>query len=250
MRCRVAVALAALLATVVLAAGCGGDGDGGNRGGSDGGDQGEARTNDPFYGVISAEPLPTSAELTRIGRGGIGTLRINLAWGYVQAGPDAGYDWSHYDGVVADAARNGIRVLATVYGSAPWAEATPEYPPLGRALHGFSDFVQAAAKRYGADGAFWSEHPELPELPITDWQLWNEPNFAFFWKPVPDPRQYLELLRAFHSAVKQADPEARVLLGGLFPTPRDGLPLVSFLSALYRAGAAPLFDGAALHPYA
>jgi hypothetical protein len=208
------------------------------------------RANNGFYGVISAEPLPGRSELARLGRGGIGTLRVNLAWGYVQAGTDVPYDWNHYDGVVGDAARNGIRVLATVYGSPPWAEPTPEYPPLGPNLPRFSDFVRAAVRRYGVDGTFWSAHRDLPKLPIMTWQLWNEPNFRFFWKPAPDPRQYLELLRTFHSAVKAADPEARVMLGGLFPTPRDGLSLETFLSALYRAGAARLFDAAAIHPYA
>jgi hypothetical protein len=200
--------------------------------------------------VISAEPLPGASTLARLGEGGVGTLRVNFAWGYVQAGPDAPYDWSHYDGVVGNAARNGIRVLATVYGSPPWAEPTPEYPPLGPNLPKFSDFVRAAVQRYGADGSFWSAHPDLPKLPITDWQLWNEPNFHLFWKPSPSPSEYLELLRAFHGAVSRADPSARVLLGGLFPRPSDGTSLVTFLSDLYRGGGAPLFDAAAVHPYA
>jgi hypothetical protein len=238
-RLRAGLALGALLAAGLLA-GCGGDGEESN----------DVHPNDPFYGVISAEPLPGAPTFARLGRGGIGTLRVNLAWGYVQAGPGAPYDWSHYDRVVGDAARNGIRVLATVYSSPAWVEAAPEDPPLGRALPEFEAFARAAVTRYGADGSFWSEHPDLPKLPITNWQLWNEPNFNFFWKPAPDTRQYLELLRAFHSAVKKADPEAKVLLGGLFPTPRDGLSLESFLSALYRAGAAPLFDATAIHPYA
>jgi polysaccharide biosynthesis protein PslG len=243
MRSRAALIFGALVAAAVLA-GCGGNDDGGDSAG-----EREARANDPFYGVISAEPLPDGPMLARLGHAGVGTLRVNLAWGVVQPGPGAAYDWSHYDPAVAGAARNGVRVLATVYSSPTWAEPTSETPPLGRSLRGFEEFVSAAAKRYGAGGSFWSSHPDLPELPIMDWQLWNEPNFSLFWKPAPDPRGYLELLRPFHAAVKDADPEARILLGGLFPTPRGDPTMESFLSAIYRAGARGLFDAAAIHPY-
>ena len=100
--------------------------------------------------------------LARMGRGGVGTLRINLSWGSVQSSPDADYDWTHYDLVIGGAALNGIRVLATVYGSPPWAESTPEHPPLGSAQTRFDSFVRAAVQRYGADGSFWKEHPDLP----------------------------------------------------------------------------------------
>jgi hypothetical protein len=200
--------------------------------------------------VISAEPLPGAAELARMGGGKVGTLRINLAWGSVQSGTGAAYDWSHYDGVVGDAAKNGIRVLATVYSSPEWAEPTPEYPPLGPRLSQFQDFVRAAVGRYGSNGTFWREHPDTPKLPITEWQVWNEPNSPLFWKPKPDPGAYLELLRAFDSAARSADPQSRIVLGGLFPTPRGGIDMGDFMTSLYRAHARDLFDAAAIHPYA
>jgi hypothetical protein len=243
---RVAFAVAALLATAALA-GCGGGADGDGDGDREGG---EGHANDPFYGVISAEPLPGGSELARLGDGGVGTLRVNLAWAYVQSGPDAPYDWSHYDQVVADAARNGIRVLATVYGSPGWVSPRAEIPPRGLSLFSFAEFVQAAVERYGPNGSFWSDHHDLPRIPIADWQIWNEPNFSLFWKPAPDPRGYVELLRVFHDAAKGADRSARILLGGLFPTPENDPTMESFISQLYRLGAASLFDAAALHPYA
>ncbi len=185
-----------------------------------------------------------------MGRGKVGTLRVNLAWGSVQSGPDAPYDWSHYDPVIAGAARSGIRVLATVYSSPEWAEPTPEYPPLGPRLSQFEDFVRAAVSRYGSNGSFWREHSDAPKLPITDWQVWNEPNSPLFWKPRPDPAAYLELLRGFDTAAHDADPAARIVLGGLFPTPRGGIAMTDFMSALYRGHAQNLFDAAAIHPYA
>jgi hypothetical protein len=243
MRRGTTVALAALVAALI--AGCGGGG-GGDEGSGDEGHQ----ANDPFYGVISAEPLPGDAQLTTLGAGGVGTLRINMAWGSVQSGPYSPYDWSHYDPVVQGAAENGIRVLATIYSTPGWAAPTPEVPPLGSDLPAFQAFARAAVRRYGSDGTYWKDHPDVPNLPITDWQLWNEPNSPLFWKPTPDVGQYLSLLRAFNSAVKGSDPSARVLLGGLFPTPAGGISLEDFLSALYDGGGRDLFDGVALHPYA
>ena len=234
--------LAAAAAALCLAA-CG-SGDSSDKGGAP-----TPRAGREFYGVISANPFLDGATLQRLGRGGVGTLRVNFGWGLVQPSRGARYNWSQYDLEVAGAALHGIRVLATVYGSPTWAEPSPEYPPLGSALPGFVSIVRAAVARYGSGGTFWKEHPELPAMPITEWQLWNEPNSVYFWKPAPDPRSYLTVLRAFHAAVKRADPEGRVMLGGLFPTPK-GINMPAFMSDLYRLGAAKLFDEAAVHPYA
>jgi hypothetical protein len=237
---RAGVALLALVCAAAIA-GCGGGGGGG--------ESGSPHANDPFYGVISAEP-PTGPQLERLGQGGVGTLRVNLAWGSVQPAPHAPYNWSTYDLQIAVAAVNGMRVLATVYGSASWAEPTPEHPPLGSALPAFARFVRAAVERYGVGGTFWSEHPTIPRRPIVDWQLWNEPNFGLFWKPAPSVSGYLELLRAFHGAVKGAGAGGRVLLAGLFPTPSGGISMRDFITELYRRGGGGLFDAAAIHPYA
>ena len=245
MRRAVALALPALLA--LLLAGCGGCG---GNGGSGGGGQGPAKhPNDPFYGVVGANPFHDGGMLRRLGGGGVGTLRVDFGWGLVQPSRGAPYDWSRYDLLIGGAAFNGIRVLATVYGSAVWAEPSPEYPPLGSALPGFRSFVRAAVARYGSGGTFWREHPELPVMPITEWQLWNEPNSVYFWKPAPNPKSYLRVLRAFHDAVKHADPKGNVMLGGLFPTPK-GIEMLAYLSDLYRLGAAKFFDEASVHPYA
>jgi hypothetical protein len=51
------------------------------------------------------------------------------------------------------------------------------------------------------------------------------------------------MLKAAYPAIKQADPTARVLMGGLSLNDYD------FLQQMYDAGAAPYFDVAAVHPY-
>ena len=170
----------------------------------------------------------------------------------MQSDSPAEYDWRHYDQVIGDAARQGIRVLPTIYGSPSWAAVRANYPPWGQGnLEAFRAFASAAAQRYGASGSFWAAHPEIPRLPVIWWQLWNEVSSSNFWDATPKAREYVDLLRVFRESIREADPGAKILLAGLFPTPiaPNSFPFRPYLRALYMAGAGPLFDGAALHPY-
>ena len=84
----------------------------------------------------------------------------------------------------------------------------------------------ALARRYGRGGSFWKAHPRLPYEPITDYEVWNEPNFGRLWCPKPDPGAYARLYLAARSAVQAVDPKALVLVGGLaaFVTDDAGPP--------------------------
>ena len=203
-----------------------------------------------FYGITSAE-MPTAAEYVRMGSAHAGTLRMNLVWGAVQSGPQAAYDWSDFDVIVGNAAENGVRVLPTIYSSPGWVAPSYEHPPPKSALGQWRRFVAAAAQRYGHSGEFWSLHPEIPKIPIRDWQIWNEPNSPSFWKPRPNAKRYVRLLRVSRAGIKGADPRARIVLAGLFPTPGTNLGVFidRYLPQLYRAGGRPLFDAVAVHPY-
>jgi hypothetical protein len=204
-----------------------------------------------FYGVIPAND-PDSTEIARMGAGKVGTLRINFVWGAVQPSAGATFDWTHYDAIIGAAAQQGIRVLPTVYSSPSWAAQKTNYPPSNQHTADFRAFVQAAAERYGANGTFWTLHPTVPKLPVIDWQLWNEVNSPSFWYRKPNPRQYVALLRVFSGGIKAGDPSAKVVLSGLFRTPRvkHGIPLDRFLPSIYKLKAKGLFDAVALHPYA
>jgi polysaccharide biosynthesis protein PslG len=203
-----------------------------------------------FYGVVSAND-PTATEIARMGAGRVGTLRVNFAWGAVQPTEGAAYNWSHYDNVIGEAARNGIRPLLTVYSSPAWAARHDNLQPAPDHIDEFRDFVSAAVARYGNGGTFWTTHPTIPALPVIWWQLWNESNSPSFWYPKPNPRQYVALLRVFHDAVVGSDPGAKIALAGLFLTPRvkHGIFLDRYLGAIYRLKAKGLFDAAAVHPY-
>jgi hypothetical protein len=113
----------------------------------------------------------------------------------------------------------------------------------------FGRYAAALVKRYGPDGAYWSAHPDAPKLPITSWQVWNEPNIPSFWASGPDPAAYARLLRVTSEAIRAADPKAEVVTAGL-PTSHLGMPAPQFLERMYKAGAKGSFDTLAVHAYA
>ena len=65
-----------------------------------------------------------------------------------------------------------------------------------------------------------------------------------FWKPQPDPTGYANLLKVAYKAVKDADPTATVLNGGMAG---NSMP---FLEEIVASGAGNTFDILAIHPYA
>ena len=115
----------------------------------------------------------------------------------------------------------------------------------------WSTFLRALVGRYGPTGSFWDLHPELRRDPIRTWQIWNEENDHRFAEA--SVRGYAALLRGSAPAIRSVDPDARIILGGLYATPRvrPSLDATTFLSRLYlQKGIRGLFDGVGLHPYA
>jgi len=78
---------------------------------------------------------------------------------------------------------------------------------------------------------------------VHAYEVWNEPNTSGFWPSGPSAVEYTSLLAAAYPAVKQADPSATVVLGGLSKNDYD------YLAGLYAAGAGSFFDVVAVHPY-
>jgi hypothetical protein len=204
-----------------------------------------------FYGVMGNGD-PEGSEIARMGAGRVGTLRLGFTWGTVQPTVSSPLDFTYYDLIIGAAALQGIRVLPTVYGSPSWASSDPRFPPSGPFRGAFRAFVQAAAQRYGSNGTFWSSNPSIPKIPVTYWQLWNEMNSPSFWFQKPKPGLYVKLLKVFHRGIKAGDRTAKVVLGGMFPTPNviNGVTLKRYLRGIYKAKGKKFFEAVALHPYA
>ena len=180
--------------------------------------------------------------LSAISELGVDFVRANTDWVSLEPvapGPGgASYDFSTHDRWVEALATRDLRWQPTGIGitTPPWARAPAveaecgdRSPPQPEA---FAEMMAALAGRYGAGGSFWAEHPDLPRLPVQEFEVWNEPNFSAFWCPAPDPEGYAEVALAAARAIHDADPEARVVLGGL---------------AGFSSGQSPL-EGSAISP--
>lgn len=219
-----------------------------------------------FWGVVPINALTTS-EIDRMGNGQVGTMRLLTLWPSIEPKPES-YDWSYTDFVVANAARNGIEMLPFVYGTPGWVKGVDchglnsdlcqRVPPIGskQAKDQWRDFLADIVGRYGPQGTFWSDTSDAydpPYVPITQWQIWNEPSSQTYYRPTPKPKGYATLVKMSHDAITEVDPEAEIVLAGLFPAPEGGAKfrLAPYLRSFYSVrGIGKYFDSAALHPYA
>ena len=189
-----------------------------------------------FFGVVP-QSLLTEEDLNRMQEGRVGTIRLVIPWGALapEEKDAKQVDYSSIDPILVSAAENGVRVVPTIYGTPTWvAEGLDGYtcdpgcgpyaPTSDEVLAAWKDFVDQLVERYGPDGDLWTAHPELDRVPVRSWQIWNEQNSPTFYQPEVDPAPYERLLDTASEAIKDRDPDAEVILGGMFGTPFNGKP--------------------------
>jgi len=205
-----------------------------------------------FFGVAPSEP-PRGTDLELMSGAGVGTMRFVASWEATQLDPGGPFRWDYLDRIFEGVALHGIDPIPVLTGTPTW---DPDLTA-GGDLSGWGAFVEAALDRYGPNGRFWTEfgedHPNVAPAPPRVWQIWNEQNAPEFWPPTPSPVQFAQLLDVSASVIRRVDPQAEIMLGGMFGTPprSEGIEAGEFLSRLYDIeGAAADFDIVALHPYA
>jgi hypothetical protein len=77
----------------------------------------------------------------------------------------------------------------------------------------WASFVYATVNRYRPGGTLASMYGWGPGVGVLAWEMWNEPDLAMFWDD--SEVDYARLLKVGYLAAKHADPEARILFGGL-----------------------------------
>jgi len=215
-------------------------------------------------GPLFTDPSVFEGQLDPMVSAGVESLRLTFDWRKIQ--PYASFDdvppdqtsnyqsgdggvptdFSFTDGVVADAAQHGMTVLPVLLYVPTWAArytgkheiASPPKDP-----GAYARFASSMVHRYGTSGSFWSEHPEIPRMPIRMYQIWNEPHFDVFWWGGHWARRYVKLLRRAYAAVHAADSSARVVLSGLANKSWH------FLARIYARGGRGHFDYVAVHPF-
>jgi hypothetical protein len=208
-----------------------------------------------FFGVVSEDVLAgdaayRDATLTQQKSVGIGLIRQTFHWKDIETSPGV-YDWTTYDAYMAATASHGIGVLPILFDPPAFrakSAAKGTYPPNNPADLGA--FGAAVARRYGPSGTFWTENPAVPKLPITAYQIWNEPNLRAYWPSGQSPKGYAKLLKAAAAGIRAADPNAEIVTAGL-PDSKLSKPLdvYGYVKALLAGKGAKSFNTLALNPY-
>ncbi len=179
-------------------------------------------------------PLPTLgthmdeiSDANRLDLAGAAGLRwitfSGFDWDLIQPDPNGPYNWGTVDEEsLANAQANGLTVIASIKFAPTWAQLEEGYycgPIHPDALPAYAEFLTELVNRYSA-----------PPYGVRYWQLGNEPDIDPELVPLPrsgfgcwgdddDPYYgggyYAEMLKVAYPAIKAADPNAQVVLGGL-----------------------------------
>lgn len=170
---------------------------------------------------------------------GVGWVRWDIDWSFVQPDGPGSYRWEEIDRVANTANKFGIQSLAIITYAPAWARnpacsnelCAPKDPGT------FGQFAGAVAARYKGR--------------IATYEIWNEPNFDFFWQPAPNMDEYKNILVAAFGQIKTADPSATVIAGSLAAVGDDdgNIAPITFVKGLYARGAQAYFDAVSVHPY-
>ncbi|MBC7809811.1 MAG: hypothetical protein H7175_01620 [Burkholderiales bacterium] len=160
---------------------------------------------------------------------GAGWNRWPLYWNEVERAPGQ-FDWSGYDRLVSDDVAHGLQSNAILMGR-------PEFFHEGASIQGlfapvfgdgtdtlaagktinsanpWANFVFTAVTRYKPGGTLAQQSQWLPGRGINVWEAWNEPDFDLFWQA--GATDYARLLKVTYLAAHTADPNTRVMFGGL-----------------------------------
>jgi len=206
------------------------------------------KTQNPRFGFAVGGNIQNlgSGELARYLDGAkaahAGWIRLDINWCVIQRAGPSSYDWARFDNVVRAVTARGMRVLAGILYTPPWARpdgTSAMHPPSN--LADYATFATAAVRRYAPMG-------------VHAYEIWNEPNIDRFWAPRPDPARYTQLLKLAYAAVKSVDRSALVVSGGLSPygsykqADAKHMNPLRFLEQMYANGARGSFDALGWHP--
>jgi polysaccharide biosynthesis protein PslG len=216
----------------------------------------QARLPSGFIGLTSGDvmwgrPNYRNSTLSTQASARVRLLRQTFDWRALEPSPGV-YNLSFNDRYVLDLARHGIRVLPVLFNSPSFYNGTsktrPTFPP--KSNSSMARFAQVLVRRYGPNGSLWAQNPGVPKLPITTWQIWNEPNLPVYWRGRPNARSYVRMVKAVSSAIRRVHRRAEVVSAGLPPsTQRGAVRLTRYITQLYRARIGSSISSLAINSY-
>jgi cellulase (glycosyl hydrolase family 5) len=183
---------------------------------------------DLTWAISNADKDRTAAAISDVGAKWV-RLTANWADAEPTKGLYNGWLLKEYDRAISVAHNAGAKVILMSYQSPSWASGSTntETPPKNPA--DYANYMHFLAARYAGK--------------VDAYEVWNEENIDRFWSTGPNAAEYVSLLKPAYSAVKSADPNAKVVFGGL--STND----YRYLESAYAAGAKGYFDVMSVHPY-
>lgn len=163
------------------------------------------------------------------------------------------YDWSIYDAKFANAVAAGLRPIALVGWNPSWAAIYPGGPVTD--TDDLKAFLGTLVERYDGDGV--ADAPG--SVHVQHWMLYPEPDNGSeeyaqqgkgYWGH--NGAGFAQMLAEVQPVMKAADPDAKIMIGGLaYDWFEDqGGPFVrSFLPDVLEAGGGEYLDMVAIHYY-
>ena len=213
-------------------------------------DAGQRKVPNGFYGVMwdrAASEAPAAdqrAQWDLMARSGVESVRTAFSWRVAQPVGGRPPSFALTDQTVELASQRNIRVLPVVSDTPRWAAIGGRIGAPPARIADYVAYLDALVRRYGPQGTFWAERPDIPRRPLREWQIWNEPHLDGYWRADGDDiwaQGYAALLQASNAALERADPGSVTVLAGL----ADFVWL--HMRKLYRAGIRGHFDVAAMN---
>lgn len=141
--------------------------------------------------------------------------------------------------------------LTVLLNFAPSADRTT-FPSDSAFIADYISGVDRSLNTYGPNGTFWTANPQLPQRPIAEVEICNEPNFGYGFTGTPTQvaALYAKLLVATYDHIKQRWPQLTVVAfaAGGASNAAPGF-LENALAALKSLNRLDSFDVASLHIY-
>lgn len=210
---------------------------------------------DPSYvspfGISMFGALDDSTGLGKMRGAGARWAMTNLSWRDVQPTENGPYDWSAYDVQFANAAAAGMSLYVLFDDNPSWVTSARRGPVPDDKMPALKNVVQAMVERYTGTQA---------QPRIDYWSFYGEPDNITAWGN--NGAQFAAMLSQVAPIIHSANPNAKVLIGGLaydfFVGDELGGPQAfvrSFLTDTLQAlntnygGAANYIDAVAFHFY-
>jgi hypothetical protein len=143
--------------------------------------------------------------------------RVRVEWELIEPNtPVPGqlpeYDWQYHDDNLRLVAEAGVRMIATLADSPSWAASSPCAPIYPDRLDEFARYLTDLVNHYKGP-PFYIQHWELVNEPDSNRYTFGHTSGHGCW--AYDGDQYAQMLAVASQAIKEADPRATVLMGGI-----------------------------------